>query len=90
MEIKPEQLPGYCEVMIDVDMEVGKMYHLIVQGNQSAVFLGCENVSLAEMPYAGAMYYNSSTVEGVNLVAEYHYSVPLRKGKVFLLADSLH
>lgn len=89
VEIKPEQLPGYCEVMIDVDMEVGKMYHLIVQGNQSAVFLGCENVSLAEMPYAGAMYYNSSTVEGVNLVAEYHYSVPLRKGKVFLFGGLL-
>ncbi len=89
VEIKPEQLPGYCEVMIDVDMEVGKMYHLIVQGNQSAVFLGCENVSLAEMPYAGAMYYNSSTVEGVNLAAEYHYRVPLRKGKVFLFGGLL-
>ncbi len=89
VEIKPEQLPGYCEVMIDVDMEVGKMYHLIIQGNQSTVFLGCENVSLAEMPYAGAMYYNSSTVEGVNLVAEYHYSVPLRKGKVFLFGGLL-
>ncbi len=89
VEIKPEQLPGYCEVMIDVDMEVGKMYHLIIQGNQSTVFLGCENVSLAEMPYAGAMYYNSSTVEGVNLVAEYHYNVPLRKGKVFLFGGLL-
>ncbi len=83
VEILPDQLPGYCEVLIDVDMEVGKMYHLIVQGNQSAVLLGCENVSLADMSYAGAMYYNSSTVEGRNLVAEYNYSVPLRKGKVF-------
>lgn len=55
--IKSDQLPGYCEVLIDVDMEVGKMYHLIVQGNQSAVFLGCENVPLSDMPYAGAMYY---------------------------------
>lgn len=87
--IKSGQLPGYCEVLIDVDMEVGKMYHLIVQGNQSAVFLGCENVPLSDMPYAGAMYYNSSTVEGMNLVAEYHYSVPLRKGKVFLFGGLL-
>lgn len=87
--IKSDQLPGYCEVLIDVDMEVGKMYHLIVQGNQSAVFLGCENVPLSDMPYAGAMYYNSSTVEGMNLVAEYHYSVPLRKGKVFLFGGLL-
>lgn len=87
--IKSDQLPGYCEVLIDVDMEVGKMYHLIVQGNQSAVFLGCENVPLSDMLYAGAMYYNSSTVEGMNLVAEYHYSVPLRKGKVFLFGGLL-
>lgn len=89
VQIKADQLPGYCEVLIDVDMEVGKMYHLIVQGNRSVVFLGCENVPLADMPYAGAMYYNSSTVEGMNLVAEYHYSVPLRKGKVFLFGGFL-
>lgn len=83
IQIEPDHLPGYYEALIDVDMEVGKMYHLIIQGNESGVFLGCEFIPMTDMPYAGAMYYNSSTVEGMNLVADYHYSVPLRKGKVF-------
>lgn len=84
VQIEADKLPGYCKVMMDVEMEVGKMYHLIVQGNKSDVFLGCEFIPMTDMPYAGAMYYNSSTVEGMNLAADYNYSVPLRKGKVFL------
>lgn len=89
VQIEPENLPGYYKVLIDVDMEVGKMYHLIVQGNRSDVFLGCEFIPMTDMPYAGNMYYNSSTVEGMNLVADYNYSVPLRKGKVFLFGGLL-
>ncbi len=82
--IEPDRLPGYYKVMIDVDMEVGKMYHLIVQGNASEVFLGCEFIPMTDMPYAGIMYYNNESVEGMNLVADYNYGVPLRKGKVLL------
>ena len=89
IQIEPENLPEYYKVLIDVDMEVGKMYHLIIQGNGSNVFLGCEFIPMTDMPYAGAMYYNSSTVEGMNLVADYNYSVPLRKGKVFLFGGLL-
>lgn len=84
IQIRPENLPGYYQVLIDVDMEVGKMYHLIVQGNGSEVFLSCEFIPMTDMPYAGTMYYNSESVDGMNLVADYNYSVPLRKGKVFL------
>lgn len=82
--IAEAELPGYVEALMDVDMEVGKMYHLSVQGDQSKVFLACEAVSMEEMPYAGMMYYADSSVEGMNLAADYHYSVPLRKGKVAL------
>lgn len=82
--IEPDNLPGYYKVLIDVDMEVGKMYHLIVQGNDSQVYLGCEFIPMTDMPYAGTMYYNNEPVEGMNLAADYNYGVPLRKGKVFL------
>ena len=78
------ELPGYVKVLIDVDMEVGKMYHLSIQGDQSTVFLACEVVPMTEMPFAGMMYYADSSMEGMNLAADYHYSVPLRKGKVAL------
>lgn len=89
VRIQPENLPGYYKVMIDVDMEVGKMYHLIVQGSGSEVFLGCEFIPMTDMPYAGTMYYNNEPVEGMNLAADYNYSVPLRKGKVFLFGGLL-
>lgn len=85
VKIDPNELPGYVRVLIDVDMEVGQLYHLIVQGNDSEVFLGCEMIYMTDLPYAGEMYYDSSVVEGVNLAADYNYSVPLRKGKVVLL-----
>lgn len=89
VQIREDNLPGYYEVMIDVDMEVGKMYHLIVQGNGSEVFLDCEPVSMEEQPYAGTMYYNNESVDGMNLAADYNYSVPLRKGKVLLFGGIL-
>ena len=84
IQIEAANLPGYYKAMIDVDMEVGKMYHMIIQGNGSDVFLGCEFIPMTDMPYAGTMYYNSTSVDGMNLVADYNYSVPLRKGKVLL------
>lgn len=89
VQIRADNLPGHYEVMIDVDMEVGKMYHLIVQGNGSEVFLGCEPISMDEKPYAGMMYYNNESVDGMNLAADYNYSVPLRKGKVLLFGGIL-
>lgn len=82
--IEQEKLPGYVSVLMDVDTEVGKIYHLSVQGEDSAVFLACEPVSMEDMPYAGTMYYADSSVDGMNLAADYDYSVPLRKGKVAL------
>ncbi|MDE6185063.1 MAG: hypothetical protein K2G39_06525, partial [Lachnospiraceae bacterium] len=83
--IDKEALPGFQQVMIDVDMEVGKMYYVILQGNDSEIFAGYEAVSMTEMPYLGTMYYADDTQEGVSLAANYHYSMPLRKSKVLVL-----
>ena len=80
--IDQEKLPGFQRVLIDVDMEPGKMYYVILQGDESEIFAGCESVPLQDMPYLGTMYYADSTVEGMSLVANYHYGVPLRKMKV--------
>lgn len=87
--IDAANLPGYVEVLVDVDMEVGKMYHCIVQGNDSHVYLACEQIPMTDMPYAGVMYYNNQPLDGTNLVAEYEYSVPLRKGKVLLFGGTV-
>ena len=78
------KLPGYQEVLIDIDMEVGKTYHVILQGEESSIYVGCENVSPESAPFLAAMYYADSTQEGMGLAADYNYSVPLRKTWVFL------
>lgn len=82
-EIDAESLPGFQQVMIDIDMEVGKMYYVILQGDDSEIFVGCEAVPLTDMPYLGTMYYADDTQDGMSLVANYHYSMPLRKTWVF-------
>ena len=82
--IDRDQLPGYQEAMIDIDMEVNKMYYVILQGKDSAISVGIETVPLTDMPYLGTMYYSESSVDGASLVADYHYGVPLRKTKVLL------
>ena len=83
--IDHEKLPGYQEVMIDIDMEVNQTYFIILQGEDSEIFAGCEYVPLEDMPYLGTMYYNQSSVDGMSLVADYNYGVPLRKTKVLIL-----
>ena len=83
-QIDAEILPGFQQVMIDIDMEVGKMYYIILQGDDSEIFVGCEAVPLTDMPYLGTMYYADDTQDGMSLVANYNYSMPLRKTKVFV------
>lgn len=82
--IDQNNIPGYQEAMIDIDMEVNKMYYIILQGEDSKIFAGYESVSMTDMPYLGTMYYSDSAMEGMSLAADYNYSVPLRKTRVFL------
>lgn len=83
-QIDAEILPGFQQVMIDIDMEVGKMYYVILQGDDSEIFVGCEAVPLTDMSYLGTMYYADDTQDGMSLVANYNYSMPLRKTRVFV------
>lgn len=87
--INPESLPGYQDVTIDIDMEVGKLYYVILQGEDSEIFAAYETLSLSDYPYLGQFYYADSGIEGAALVADYNYSVPLRKGKVLLFGGTI-
>ena len=80
-----EKLPGFQSALIDVDMEVGKVYYVILQGKESGICAGYEAVSSGDAPYMGTMYYADSTMEGMSLVANYNYGVPLRKTRVLVL-----
>ena len=83
-QIDAEILPGFQQIMIDIDMEVGKMYYVILQGDDSEIFVGCETVPLTDTPYLGTMYYADDTQDGMSLVANYNYSMPLRKTRVLV------
>lgn len=83
-EIDHGNLPGFQDVLIDIDMEVGKMYYVILQGDESEIFAGVEAVPLTDMPYLGTLYYSDTAMDGMSLVADYDYGVPLRKGRVLL------
>lgn len=82
--IRQEDLPGYRDVLIDIDMEVNQTYYIILQGKKSEIYVGYENVSFEEMPYLGMLYYSDSSMEGMSLAANYNYEVPLRKKSVFV------
>ena len=79
-----EALPGYQEVLIDVDMEVGKMYYIILQGKESRIYVGYGQVAMDDAPYLGTLYYNDSSMEGMSLTANYNYGLPLRKESVLI------
>lgn len=82
--IDRENLPGYQDVKIDVEMKVGTMYYCILQGCDSEIFVAIEGMTDADNPYSGLLYYDNSEVAGMGLVADYNYIMPLRKEKVFL------
>ncbi len=92
--IDQDNLPGFYEILVDVDLTVGEMYFFIVQGKTpsgkpdggivSNIYAGSEFIPMTDYPNAGVMYYMDSSLEGLNLVADYNYSVPLRKDKVAL------
>ena len=87
--INYDNIPGFQEVLIDIDMEVGKMYYIILQGEESEFSVGCEFVPLTDMPHLGTLYYSDAPMEGMSLVANYNYSVPFRKDKVFLFGAGI-
>lgn len=80
--IDAANIPGFQTAFVDVDMEVGKMYYIIVQGKESEFLVRCSYVSSADMPHLGMLYYADSSLEGLSMVANYNYGVPMRKDKV--------
>ncbi len=78
------EIPGFCSVYINEDLEVGKDYYYFLQGmDGSRVWFGLEETETAGTPYVSRLIYNYDELEGYNIIGEYNYTVPLRKDKVF-------
>lgn len=79
-------IPGFCSIYINEDLEVGKDYYFFLQGNKgSRMRFGLEETASAGTRYVSRLIFNYDQLEGYNIIGEYNYSVPLRKHKVFML-----
>lgn len=76
-------IPGFCPIYINTDLEVGRDYYFFVQGiNGSRAWFGLEETKEAGTQYVSRLVYNYEELEGYNIVGEYYYKAPLRKDKI--------
>lgn len=85
VDVRFTDIPGFCSVYINEDLEVGKDYYFFLQGRDgSRVWFGLEETAAAGTQYVSRLIYNYDELQGYNVIAEYNYTVPLRKNKIFL------
>lgn len=85
-----EQVPGYCKVQINLDLEVGKEYYFLLQNMEMEFRVGYANTAAVDNPYIGPLFYSEIGDTEHCMIASYNYVMPLRKAKtvaidVFLL-----
>ncbi|MCR4902209.1 MAG: hypothetical protein K6A23_05070 [Butyrivibrio sp.] len=78
VDLKELELPGYVNVWLHQDLEVGKTYTAVIFAQQASFKVAYETVS-ATPGYLGDLLYNDTTVEGYHLASRYNYTVPLDK-----------
>ena len=81
-------MPGFCTVQVNIDTEVGREYYYLIQGTDTPFRVAYENTEDSGNRYIGTLYYGNVEDTEHNIITEYEYSVPLRKGKT-LVCDVL-
>lgn len=84
IDLGEETLPGYVEIPMGIDLEVGKTYRLFMTVQNASFTVGTENITENVNAAIGTFYYNDSTVDGYHLAAKYNYELPISKGKSFV------
>lgn len=74
------QIPGYVNIPMEADVEVGKNYALKFQSCRSRYYLAVEDVP-PDSAYVGNLSQEYVNIEGRHLAAKYNYRLPLNKGK---------
>lgn len=83
-----EEMPGFCTVQVNLEMKVGEAYYYIIQGISTDFYAAYEDTETSGTIYNGTLYYGNVEDTEHNIITEYEYKVPLRKGKT-LLCDAL-
>jgi len=78
VDLKELDIPGYVNVWLHQDLEVGQTYTVIIFAQQASIKVAYETIS-AQPGYVGDLLYQDTGVEGYHLAAMYNYSVPLDK-----------
>lgn len=80
-----EEMPGYCAVPLNQELEVGKDYYFLIQGITTDFYVAYEDNAASGNVYISTLYYGSIEDTEHSVIAQYDYTVPLRKGKTFLV-----
>ncbi|RKI84023.1 hypothetical protein D7V83_06930 [bacterium 0.1xD8-71] len=80
-----KEIPGYCRVQINMDLEVGKEYYFLLQNMEMEFRIGYADTAAANNPYIGPLFYSEMGDTQHCMIAAYHYVMPLRKAKTFVI-----
>ena len=73
------EIPGYVHIPLELNVEVGKEYSVLLTHCRSKYTLGLEDVPDTS-EYVGSLFYNWGELPGRHLAAVYNYRIPLHKG----------
>ncbi len=79
IDLGEEELPGYVDIPLGLDLEVGANYRVIFTVWHATYVLGTESVEGSTNPAIGSFYYQDTYVENSHLLAKYNYKVPISK-----------
>ncbi|WP_022760284.1 O-antigen ligase family protein [Butyrivibrio sp. AD3002] len=77
--LRDAELPGYLNVRVGLDLNVGENYTMILNGAFSTYYVAYEHAGEDTSPYFVSFAYHDTGVEGVQLAAKYNYTQPLSK-----------
>lgn len=78
VDTQGQDIPGYINIPMEVNVEVGKSYTLNMETVRSRYQIGLEDIKSTES-YLGNFTENYQVVEGRHLAARYNYRIPMSK-----------
>ncbi|WP_044913842.1 tripartite tricarboxylate transporter TctB family protein [Butyrivibrio sp. WCE2006] len=83
--LRDASLPGYINVRVGLDLNVGETYTMIINGAFSTFYVAFEHSGEDTSPYFVSFAYHDTTVEGLQLAAGYNYRQPVTKSMSLLI-----
>ncbi len=72
------EIPGYVNIPMELNVEVGEPYYLVLSSCRSKYYVAYENIP-EDTAYIGSVARNNVEVPGVHISANYNYRMPISK-----------